>query len=87
VEARKLLENLKNKDVHLEVSGERLIVDGPAGVIAGALRAMLAEHKPKLIKLLKWERRKLEEAERLRLGHPLVGVPDVDKDHDPTTGE
>jgi hypothetical protein len=79
VDAGKLLENLKNKDVHLEVSGERLIVDGPAGVIAGALRATLAEHKLELIKLLKWERRKLEEADRHRLGHPLVGVPDVER--------
>jgi hypothetical protein len=64
VTGHELLESIKNKDVHLEVSSELLIVDAPAGVITDPLRAALVEHKPKLIKLLKWERRKLEEADR-----------------------
>jgi len=64
VNARALLEDLKSQDVRLEVDGERLVVDAPAGAITDEIRNTLAEHKPMLLKLLEWERRKLEEADR-----------------------
>lgn len=85
--ARELLENLRNKNVHLEVSDERLIVDAPAGVITDVLRATLAERKPKLIKLLKRERRKLEEADRRGLVIRWSEYPTWIKIHDPLTEE
>lgn len=85
--ARALLEDLRNQDVHLEADGERLMVDAPAGSISEETRAMLAEHKPKLLKLLIWERRKLEEADRRGLIIRWSEYPDWIKLHDPTTGE
>jgi len=36
----------------------------PAGAIPYEVKGTLAEHKPKLLKLLEWEPRKLREADR-----------------------
>ncbi len=85
--ARALLENLKSQDVRLEVDGERLVVDAPAGAITDEIRTILAEHKSKLLRLLEWEQRKLEEADRRGLVIQWSKEPGWIALHDPTTGE
>jgi len=40
------------------------MVDTPAGAIPDKVKSTLAEHKPKLLKLLGWEQRKLREADQ-----------------------
>lgn len=85
--ARALLGNLRSRDAHLEVDGERLLVDAPNGTITEEVRASLAEQKPSLMKLLEWERRKLEEAGRRGLVIRWSEHPDWIKLHDPLTGE
>jgi len=57
VNARKLLEDLRGRDVRLEADGDgRLLVDAPPGVITEDVREALAEHKGRLLALLRWER-------------------------------
>jgi predicted metal-dependent hydrolase len=87
VNARALLEDLKSQDVRLEVDGERLVVDAPAGAITDEIRNTLAEHKPMLLKLLERKRRKLEEADRRGLVIRWSEHPCWIKLHDPSTGE
>jgi hypothetical protein len=87
VNARTLFEDLRRRDVDLEVEGDRLVVDAPAGVITDGLRAVLAEHKPNLLKLLVWEQRKLEEAQGRGLLIRWSEYPDWIKLHDPLNGE
>ena len=62
--AHALLEDLRSQDVRHRVDSGRLVVDAPVGAITDEIRTTLAEHKPKLLKLLEWEQRKLEEADR-----------------------
>lgn len=62
--ARALLEELRSRDVRLKADGERLRVDAPAGAITEEFRSALAKNKTAIVKLLSWERRKLEEADR-----------------------
>jgi hypothetical protein len=64
VNARALLDNRRGQDVCLQVNGGRLMVDTPAGALPDKVEGALAEHKPKLLKLLGWEQRKLREADR-----------------------
>jgi hypothetical protein len=87
VNARALLEDLRSQDVRLKADGERLVVDAPAGTITDEIRITLAENKPKLLKLLEWERRKLEEADRRGLVIRWSEHPDWIKLHDPLSGE
>ncbi len=82
-----LLDDLRAQGVSLEADGERLLVDAPAGVITDEVRTELAELKPKLLKLLRWERRKLKEASRRGLLIRWSEYPDWIKLHDPLTGE
>ena len=82
-----LLDDLRAQGVSLEADGERLLVDAPAGTITDEIKATLTELKPKLLKLLEWERRKLEEANRRGLLIRWSEYPDWIKLHDPTTGE
>lgn len=84
--ARALLEDLRNQGVCLEVDGERLMVDAPAGAITDEIRTNLAEHKPKLLKLLGWERHKLEKTNRRGLVIRWSEYPGWIKLHDPTDG-
>ena len=60
--ARALLDELRALDVKLTADGNRLHVDAPAGSITDQMRTALIENKPRLLKLLEWERRKLEVA-------------------------
>ena len=85
--ARALLEDLRSRDVDLEADGGRLVVDAPAGAITDEIRITLAEHKPNLLKLLEWEWRKLEEADRRGLVIRWSREPGWIFLHDPTTGE
>ena|SRR5688500_1254646 len=85
--ARALLDELKSREVLLEADGERLVVDAPAGVVTEEQRVSLAEHKPSLLKLLEWERRKLEEADRRGFVARWSREPGWISLHDPLTGE
>ena len=84
---RALLEDLRGQDVLLEADGNRLVVDAPAEVATEELRATLAECKPSLLKLLVWEQRKLEEADRRGLVIRWSEYPDWIELHDPLSGE
>ena len=48
--------------MRLEADGERLVVEAPTGATTEEAKATLVEHKPKTLKLLGWERGKLEQA-------------------------
>ncbi len=85
--AQALLEELRGRDVVLEAEGSLLHVDAPLGAITEELRAALAEHKQGLLKLLKWERRRLDEADRRGLVIHWSEYPVWLKLHDPLTGE
>ena len=89
--AQGLLKRLRQREVRLDAEGELLHVDAPFGAVTEELREALVEHKPKLLKLLEWERecerRDLEEAIRLGLVVRWSEHPDWIELHDPTTGE
>ncbi|PLS83443.1 MAG: hypothetical protein CYG60_21980 [Actinobacteria bacterium] len=85
--ARDLLEDLRGLGVTVEVKDGFLDLDAPAGVITQDLIESLTEHKPHLLKLLTWEHRKLEEADRRGLIIRWSEHPMWIKLHDPTTGE
>jgi hypothetical protein len=82
-----LLEDLRSRGISFEADGEMLQVDAPADVFSEELRAELTEHKPKLLKLLDWEQRKLQKARRRGLVVRWSKYPTWIKLHDPTTGE
>jgi len=81
-----LLEELRRRDVVLEAEGSLLHVDAPVGAVTEELRAALAEHKRKLIELLEWERRRIEEADRRGLVIRWAEHPVWIKIHDPMSG-
>lgn len=85
--ARALLEDLRRQGVLLEADCGRLIVDAPVGAVTDELRSSLVENKRGLIKLLTWERRKLEEANRRGFAAKRSREPGWISLHDPTTGE
>jgi hypothetical protein len=85
--ARALLEDLRRRDILLEADDGHLIVDAPTGAVTDELRALLAQHKQGLIKLLEWERRKLEDADRRGFVARRGREPGWISLHDPTTGE
>jgi hypothetical protein len=76
VNARKLLEDLRGRDVRLEAGGNgRLLVNAPPGVITKEVRETLANHKPRLLALLRWEQ--IGEAGKERRGeHTPRAAPD-----------
>jgi hypothetical protein len=59
--------DLRRRGVVLEAEGKTLHVDAPAGAVTEELRTALRENKRAIIKLLYWERRKLEKADQLGL--------------------
>jgi hypothetical protein len=87
VNPAELLDDLRSQGVSLEVDGERLLVDAPAGTITDEIKATLTEVKPNLLKLLTWEQRKLEKADRRGLLIRWSEYPEWIKLHDPMTGE
>ncbi len=82
-----LLKDLRGRGIALEAEGEMLHVDAPADVFNEELRTELAEHKPKLLELLEWERRKLQQADRRGLIVRWSEYPTWIKLHNPITGE
>jgi TubC N-terminal docking domain len=62
--ARALLEELREREVHLEADGLMLRVDVPAEADTDELRANFRRYKRDLIRLLERERLRLEEADR-----------------------
>jgi hypothetical protein len=87
VNAHALLEDLRSRDVRLDADGERLIVDAPVGTVTEEIRTAIVDLKPKLLKLLEWEQRKLQKAGRRGLIVRWSEYPKWIKLHDPTTGE
>lgn len=85
--ARILLTRLRAKGVVLELDGDNLHIDAPAGVITSELKASLVENKEALIELLERERVKLEEADRRGFLARYAKVPGYIALHDPLTGE
>jgi len=59
-----LLDKLRTLEVGLTANKSQLCVDAPVGVITEEVRAALVENKSQLLKLLAWEQRKLEEANK-----------------------
>lgn len=84
---RALLEDLRERDVRLEADGLSLHVDAPKGVLTGEDKQKLAGNKQQLLKLLHWERKRLEEADRRGLVIRWSKEPGWISLHDPTTGE
>jgi len=82
-----LLEELQASGVVLQAEGGLLHVDAPAGALTEKLKVTLVEYKQGLIKLLEWERRKLEEANRRGLIIEWARERGWIAIHDPTTGE
>jgi hypothetical protein len=61
VNAKVLLDDLRSLGANVETDGEHLLIDAPAGVITDELKATLSEHKARVIGILKFERRVLED--------------------------
>jgi hypothetical protein len=84
--ARELLEELRERGVELVVEGE-LLRFRPRTAITPELLDRLRAHKPKLLKLLAWEERKLEEADQRGFVARRGREPGWISLHDPLTGE
>ena len=85
--ARALLKELRGMGVALQAEGLQLHVDAPAGALTGETRAALLKHKRELVRLLTWEQRRLEDADRRGLVITWSREPGWISLHDPTTGE
>jgi hypothetical protein len=85
--AQTLLSELRSRGVELAAEGLQLTVDAPAGAITEDLRAALVDNKPRLIRLLTGERRKLEAADKRGLIIKRSREPGYITLHDPLTGE
>ena len=82
-----LLKDLRSRGVEVRADGGHLELDAPAGVLTDELIEAAASNKPSLLKLLMWERRKLEEASRRGLVIRWSEHPTWIKLHDPLTGD
>jgi hypothetical protein len=87
VSAKALLKDLRRRGALLEADGDNLVVDAPAGIISEELLGVLMSHKHSLLKLLRYEQRRLEEAERRGLVIEYAREPGWIALHDPTMGE
>ena len=83
---RVLLEELRERGVELAADGDNLRYR-PKTVVTGRLLDQLRAHKRGLLKLLEWERRKLEEADRRGLVIKWSEYPQWIELHDPLSGE
>ncbi len=82
-----LLEELRQRDVHLKAEGLMLCVNAPEKALTDELRHTLRENKRALIRHLERERKRLEEANRRGLVIKWSREPGYISLHDPTTGE
>jgi hypothetical protein len=85
--AEAILEDLRCRHVSLEVEEDNLRVGAPVGAITEEIRAALVSHKQRLIELLTWEKRKLEDAGRRGFVAGWSRYPGWISLHDPTTGD
>ncbi len=85
--AKTLLDDLRQQDIRLQADGLTLHVDAPPGTNTDELRPVLQDHKRALIRHLERERRRLEEADRRGLVIKWSREPGYISLHDPTTGE
>jgi predicted metal-dependent hydrolase len=85
--ARRVLEDFRRRDIRLYAGGDRLVVDAPAEADTAELRAFLSQHKCDLLKVLRWEERKLAEADKRGLMIKWSKTPGWIALDDPTTGE
>jgi hypothetical protein len=83
--AKALLEELRERGVELVPDGDRLRYR-PKQATTTDLLDRLKAHKQQLLKLLEWERRKLEETDRRGLVIRWSEYPIWIKLHDPLTG-
>jgi TubC N-terminal docking domain len=85
--ARALLEELRDMGVALQAEGLQLRVDAPAGVLTAKTREALLTHKRELVGLLTREQRRLAEAASRGLIIKWSREPGWISLHDPTTGD
>jgi hypothetical protein len=85
--AKALLKDLRRRGAILEADGDNLVVDAPAGGISEELLGVLMSHKHSLLMLLRYEQRRLEEAERRGLVIKYARELGWIALHDPTSGE
>ena len=64
MKAHALLDELRSQDTNPRVDGGRSVIDAPVCAITDEIRTTLVEHKPKHLKLLEGERRKLNVAQQ-----------------------
>jgi TubC N-terminal docking domain len=85
--AKDLLRDLRTSGVEVSAHDGYIDLDAPRGVLTDELIEAVAKAKPRLLKLLVWEQRKLEEADRRGLVIKYAREPGWISLHDPTTGE
>jgi hypothetical protein len=84
--ARALLAELRSRGVELVVDGVRLQYR-PINAVTPELLDRLRANKPTLLKILEWEERTLEKADRLGCVARWSKYPTWIELHDPLTGE
>jgi tubulysin polyketide synthase-like protein len=84
--ARALLAELRSRGVELVVDGGRLQYR-PISAVTPELLNRLHANKPTLLKLLEWEERKLDKADRLGCVARWSKYPTWIELHDPLTGD
>src|SRR5215212_11593258 len=85
--AKDLLRELRSSGVEVSARDGYIDLDAPRGVLTDELIEAVAKAKPRLLKLLDREQRKLEEAERRGLIIKWAREPGWIALHDPTSGE
>jgi hypothetical protein len=86
VNALSLYHDLKARSVLLEAQGGHLRVDAPIGVLTDEDKAVLKEHKPRLLKLLCLPQKESQEAPERESLARWTG-PELIRIRDPFTGE
>ena len=81
-----MLKELRERGLELSTEDGRLLYR-PKNLVTPTILDTLRAHKPALIKLLEWERRKLEEADRRGLVIRWSDYPRWIEMHDPLSGE
>ena len=84
--ARALLMELRRKGVMLAADGDRLVVEAPEEVATEGLRAVLSEHKPRLLEILRSDSGGAPGTNRGLIAR-WSEYPTWIKLRDPTTGE
>jgi hypothetical protein len=86
-ERRRVLQVLRSSGVEVSSCDAYMDLEAPMGVLTEELLEAVRKARPRLLKLLAWEHRKLEEAERRGLVIKWAKAPGWIALHDPTSGE